>query len=89
MQQILTIAFREITRLRKRFSGAASPLAVVILLAVLLMAGFASRQAALLGSGLYRVGISGDVPPIRDNRFAVQQVAPKIVICGRCAAALS
>ena len=35
MNQILVIAWREVTRLRKRFGGGASPLAVLLLLTVL------------------------------------------------------
>jgi len=74
MRQILVIALREITRLRRRFSGAASPLTVVILLLVLGAAAYSLRQMAVLGSGLYRVGVTGDVPTIQDERFAVMTV---------------
>jgi ABC-type Na+ efflux pump permease subunit len=76
MKQILTIAWREVTRLRKRFGGGASPLAVLLMLAVLGLAGFALRNGATLGNGLYRLGVSGDVPAIRDGRFTVVQVDP-------------
>jgi len=75
MKQILTIAWREVTRLRGRFSGT-SPWAMVILLGALGLSALAFRQASVLGSGLYRVGVSGDVPSIRDNRFAVLAVDP-------------
>jgi len=75
MHQILTIAWREITRLRKRFGGA-SPLAIFLMLAVLGLAAFALRNGATLGNGLYRVGVSGDVPPIQDSRFTVVKVDP-------------
>jgi len=75
MHQILTIAWREITRLRSRFGGA-SPLAVILMLAVLGLAAFALRNGAALGNGLYRVGVSGDVPTIADSRFAVVKVDP-------------
>jgi ABC-type Na+ efflux pump permease subunit len=71
MNQILVIAWREVTRLRKRFSGRASPIAVLLLLAVLGLSAFALRDTVALGSGLYRVGVSGDVLPIHDSRFAV------------------
>ena len=77
MNQILVIAWREITRLRKRFGGGASPLAVVLLLAVLGLSAYSLRDTVSLGSGLYRVGISGDVPEINDSRFAVIEVNPE------------
>ena len=75
MNQILVIAWREITRLRKRFGGGASPLAVVLLLAVLGLSAYSLRDTVSLGSGLYRVGVSGDVPEINDSRFAVIEVS--------------
>ncbi len=76
MKQILSIALHEVFRLRKRFSGGASPLAVVILLGVLGLSVFALRQITVLGNGLYRVGVAGDVPPITDSRFTVVTVDP-------------
>ncbi len=75
MNQILVIAWREVTRLRKRFGGGASPLAVIALLAIIGISTFALRNTVTLGSGLYRVGVFGNVPPIRDSRFSVIQVA--------------
>ena len=74
MNQILVIAWREVTRLRKRFGGGASPVAVIFLLAVLGLSAFFLRGAVSLGSGLYRIGVSGDVPPIQDSRFSVVAV---------------
>ncbi len=75
MNQILVIAWREISRLKKRFSGGASPLAVLALLVVVGAAAYFLRDMVSLGSGLYRVAVFGDVPPIVDLRFAVRQVA--------------
>jgi len=75
VNQILVIAWREVTRLRKRFGGGASPLAVLVLLAVLSGSAYFLRDTVSLGSGLYRVGVSGDVPPIQDSRFAVMKVS--------------
>lgn len=74
MNQILVIAWREITRVSARFSGGASPLAVLFLLAALGLSAFALRDSVTLGNGLYRVGVLGDVPSIDDNRFAVVAV---------------
>jgi ABC-type Na+ efflux pump permease subunit len=73
MNQILVITWREITRLRKRFSGV-SPIAVVLLLAVLGLSAFVLRDTVSLGNGLYRVGVSDDVPPIQDSRFSIVKV---------------
>jgi len=61
------------TRLRKRFSGT-SPLAVVVLLVVLGLSAFAMRDAVSMGNGLYRVGVSGNVPAIQNSRFSVLTV---------------
>ena len=77
MKQILVIAWREVTRLRKRFGGGASPLAVLLLLAVLGLSSYYLRDTVSLGSGLYRIGVAGDVPPIHDSRFAVVTVDAK------------
>jgi ABC-type Na+ efflux pump permease subunit len=77
MNQILVIAWREVTRLRKRFSGGASLIAVIALVAVVGLSAFALRDTAALGSGLYRIGVSGDVPPIHDSRFAIVEVTPE------------
>jgi len=74
MQQILVISWREIFRLRRRFRGGVSPLAVVVLLAVIGLSAFALRDSVSLGNGLYRVGVSGDAPLIKDSRFSVVAV---------------
>src|SRR5258707_11187280 len=70
MNQILVIAWREVTRLRQRFGGA-SPLVVLLLLVVFGLSAYYLRDTVTLGSGLYRVGVSGDVPPIHDSHFAI------------------
>jgi ABC-type Na+ efflux pump permease subunit len=77
MNQILVIAWREVTRLRKRFGGGASPIAVILLLVVVGLSAAALRNTVSLGSGLYRVGVSGDVPTIQDSRFSVIEVDPQ------------
>ena len=51
MNQILVIAWREVTRLRKRFAGA-SPLVVLLLLSVLGLSAYYLRDTVALGSGL-------------------------------------
>jgi hypothetical protein len=42
---------------------------------VLAVSAFALRDTLSLGSGLYQIGVSGDVPPIRDSRFVVIDVS--------------
>jgi len=74
LKQIIIIAWREVTRLRKRFGGNASPLAILFLLIVVGLSAFALRSNISLGSGLYQIGVTGDVPPIHDSRFTVIQV---------------
>ena len=76
MNQILTIAWRELTRLRKRFGGA-SPIAAIALLVLVGLSAFAFRETISLGSGLYQIGVAGDVPPIHDNRFTIIQTDAK------------
>ena len=77
MNQIFVIAWRELTRLRKRFEGGASPVAVILLLAVVGLSVYSLRDTVSLGNGLYRLGVSGDVPEINDSRFAVNFVTPE------------
>ena len=74
MNRILVIAWREVTRLRKRFGGGASPLAVIALLVILGLSAYYLRSTVSLGSGLYRIGVFGDVPAISDSRFSVMDV---------------
>jgi len=74
MNQILVIAWRELSRLQKRFKGGVSPLAVVILLAVLGFSAYTLCETVALGNGLYRVGVSGEVPAIQNSRFSVIKV---------------
>lgn len=75
MHQILVMAWREISRLRTRFGGG-SPIAVLLLLAALGLLAFSLRDTVSLGNGLYRVAVSGEVPPIHDSRFSVMTVNP-------------
>jgi ABC-type Na+ efflux pump permease subunit len=74
LKQIIVIAWREVTRLRKRFGGNTSPLAILLLLIVVSLSAFAIRNKISLGSGLYQIGVTGDVPAIHDSRFTVIQV---------------
>jgi ABC-type Na+ efflux pump permease subunit len=72
--QVLTLANREISRLSQRFRGAASPLVVLLLLGAIGFTAFSLRDALTPGSGLYRVGVSGEPLTIQDSRFSVMQL---------------
>ena len=74
MNRILVIAWREVTRVRKQFGSGASLFVALGLLIVLGVSAFALWNTLSLGSGLYQIGVSGDVPPIRDSRFVVIHV---------------
>src|SRR5688572_27983846 len=74
LNQILTIAWRELTRLRKHVGGGVSPLSILLLLVVAGLAAYSFRSTISLGSGLYQIGVTGDVAPIHDSRFLVIQV---------------
>ncbi len=71
MNKIIVIAWREVSRIQKQFGSRASLLVALGLLIVLGVSAFALWNTLSLGSGLYQVGVSGDVPPIRDSRFVV------------------
>ena len=74
MNKILVIAWREVSRIRKQFGSRTSFLVVIAFLGVLGFSAFAQWNTLSLGSGLYQVGVSGDVPPLRDSRFVVIKV---------------
>ncbi len=78
MNTILTISKREVTRLRSRFRGGSRLVVLLILAASFLIAYLAFRQGAFRGRGLYRVGVSPDVPPVCDSRFDSVTVAPSL-----------
>jgi ABC-type Na+ efflux pump permease subunit len=70
MKPILTIAKREVNRLRSRFRGRSQPLTLIILAGALLLSFLAFRNVPGPGAGLYRVGVSPDGPRIQDSRFS-------------------
>jgi ABC-type Na+ efflux pump permease subunit len=72
---IATIAKREITRLRLHFQGRTRPIITLILAGALLISYLVFRQGAIQGRGLYRIGVSPDVPRIQDSRFDTVAVA--------------
>ncbi len=74
MNKILVIAWREVTRIRKQFGSRTSLLVVIVFLVVLGFSAFALWNTLSLGSGLYQIGVSGNVPPIRESQFVVIKV---------------
>lgn len=69
MNNVLTIARREVTRLRTRFKGSSRPVVTLVLAGSILIAYLAFRQGTTQGKGLYRVGLSPNGPDIQDSRF--------------------
>lgn len=74
MNKILVIAWREVTRIRKQFGSRTSLFVLFAFLTVLGFSAFAFWNTLSLGSGLYQIGVTGNVPPIRDSRFVVIEV---------------
>jgi len=75
MDNILIIAKREIKRLTSRFRGGSKPVVLLILAGALAISYLVSRQGAVLGQGMYRVGVPPSGPPIQDSRFHTITVA--------------
>lgn len=75
MSNILTIAKREITRLRSRFRGGSRLAVILILAGASVISYLAFQQGSVLSNGLYRVGVSPDGPGIHDSRFSTITVA--------------
>ncbi len=74
---ILLIARQEVTRIRIRFRGRASPVTMVLLLVgILLLLSF--RRGVVQGKGLYRIAVSPDGPRVQDERFEVTTVPPSV-----------
>ncbi len=69
MSNILTIAKREIKRLRSRFRGGSRLVVVLILAGAFVISYLVFQQGAVLSKGMYRVGMSPDGPGIHDSRF--------------------
>jgi ABC-type Na+ efflux pump permease subunit len=78
VHNILTIAKREIGRLRSRFRGRSGPVLPLILAGSLVLAYLVSQQGAVLGKGMYRVGVSSSSPEVQDSRFNTTTVAPAV-----------
>lgn len=74
MNKVLVIAWREVSRIRKQFGSRTSAFVALAFVIVLGISAFALWNTLSLGSGLYQIGVSGDVPPIRDSRFVVIDV---------------
>jgi len=75
MNNILTIAKREITRLKSRFRGGSRLAVILIFAGASAISYLAFQQGSVLSNGLYRVGVSPDGPGIHDSRFSTVTVA--------------
>ena len=69
LKNILTIARREVTRLRTRFTGKSRLVILFAVLLCLLVSFILYRQDFSLSKGLYTVGVAPDGPIISDSRF--------------------
>jgi hypothetical protein len=75
MDNILIIAKREIQRVTSRFRGGSGPVFAFVLVGALGFSSLVSRQGAVLGKGMYRVGVPPDGSAIQDSRFKTMAVA--------------
>jgi ABC-type Na+ efflux pump permease subunit len=75
MYNILIIAKREIQRVTARFRGNSGPVFMLVLVGALGISSLISRQGAVLGKGMYRVGVAPHSPVIQDSRFKTMTVA--------------
>ncbi len=75
MGNILIIAKREIQRVTSRFRGRSGPVFAFVLVGALGISALVSRQGAVLGKGMYRVGVPPDGSAIQDSRFKTMTVA--------------
>jgi len=78
VNNILTIAKRETGRLRSRFRGGSRPVLILILAGTAVIAYLVSQRGAILGQGMYRVGVSANGPQVQDSRFSTIVVAPSL-----------
>ncbi len=69
MLNILTIAKKEITRLRIHFKGGVRPLVLLALMGAGLVAYITFQRNTIQGRGLYRVGVPPGAPHVQDSRF--------------------
>ncbi|MGB8645432.1 MAG: ABC transporter permease [Anaerolineae bacterium] len=74
MHIILSIAKRELTRLRSRFRGRARYVFLLIVLAAVGLAVLTYRASPSIGRGLYRIGVSPGGPHIQDGRFSLVEM---------------
>ncbi len=75
LDNILIISKREIQRVVARFRSESGPVALLVLVVALGISLLVSRQGAVLGKGMYRVGVPPNGPIIQDSRFKTVTVA--------------
>lgn len=76
MSGIITLAWRETRRLRSRFQGGSRLTVALLIVAALGISFLVARRGVVPSSGLYRIGVSSNAPPIQDSRFQVSAVSP-------------
>jgi hypothetical protein len=69
LNTIITVARREVTRLRTRFTGRSRLVILVVVLLCLLISFLIYREDFSLSKGLYTAGVAPDGPIIADSRF--------------------
>jgi len=75
LDNILIVAKREIQRVTSRFRGGSGLVALIVLVGALGISSLVSRQGAVLGKGMYRVGVPPQGPVIHDSRFKTMTFA--------------
>lgn len=71
MDGILTIATRELKRLRSRFQGGSRITALILILGTLGVSYLVAQSGFVPSSGIYTIGAAPAAPPIEDSRFDV------------------
>ncbi|MCJ7605225.1 MAG: ABC transporter permease subunit, partial [Dehalococcoidales bacterium] len=74
MKTILTIAKREITRLKSRFSGKSRAIVLGVLALAIAGSFVMYHQDLVISKGLYTIGVSANSPIIEDSRFIVKEM---------------
>lgn len=73
---ILSIARRELFRVRSRFQGNARSMLILLFLAAAGLSYLAWQQGTTVQMGVYRVGVSPNSPVLSDGRFIITTLDP-------------
>ena len=77
MRIILTVARREITRLKSRFSGKSRAIVFGVLALTIISSLVLYHQDLAVSKGIYTIGASPNSPIIEDSRFRVAVMGPE------------